>query len=70
MGHFIVAFSFAVDGNRYSGKFHSPYMWEKEKEISILYNPQNPVECRVCDADESTIAPVVECILELLGGIV
>jgi len=68
-GHFTVTFSYAVDGNRSSGKFYSPYEWEEEKEVTILYNPQNPVESCVCNEDESLIAPTVRCILELAGGL-
>ena len=45
------------------------YEWEKEKEVTILYNPQNPAESCVCDEDESPIAPAVQCILELAGGL-
>ena len=68
-GHFKVAFSYSIDGNRYSGKFYSAYEWEKDSEVTILCNPQNPVECCVCDEDESLIVPAVQCILELAGGL-
>jgi len=70
VGHFTVAFSFVVDRNRYSGKFYSSREWEKETEVPILYNPQNPVESCVCDEEESSIIPVFECALELLGGLI
>ena len=68
-GHFTVAFSYTVGGIRYSGKFYSAYEWEKEKEVTILYNPQNPVESCVCDEDESPITQAVQCVLELAGGL-
>ena len=69
VGHFTVVFFYAVDGNRYGGKFYSAHEWEEEAEVPILYNPQNPVESCVCDDDESPIAPVlVECVLNLLLG--
>lgn len=67
--YFTVAFSYAVDGGRYGGKFYSSHEWEKEAEVSLLYNPQNPLETFVCDEDGSQIAPVLSCALELLGGI-
>lgn len=67
VGHFTVAFSYAVDDNRFGGKFYSSHEWEKEADIPILYNPQNPVESCVCDDNESTIMPViVECVLSAL----
>jgi len=66
-GHFTVEFSYSVDGYRYSGKFYSAYEWEKEKEVTILYNPQNPVENCACDEDESPIVTAVQRILELSG---
>lgn len=69
VGYFTVAFSYAVDGNHYSGIFHSPLKWEKETEVPMLYNPQNPVESCVCDEDESQIVPVLECVLALLGDL-
>jgi len=68
IGHFTVAFSYAVDGNRYSGKFYSSREWEKGAEVPVLYNPESPVESCVCDEDESQkIVPVIECAIELLG---
>jgi len=70
VGHFTVAFSYAVDGNHYRGKFHSSHAWEKETEVEILYNPKDPIESSVCDEDESQIVPtLVECALEFLGGL-
>ena len=69
VSYFTVVFSYAVDGDHYRGKFHSSHAWEKETEIGILYNPKNPIESCVCDEDESQIAPVLECALELLGGL-
>jgi len=69
VGHFTVVFSYVVDGKQYSGKFCSAYEWEKEKEIQILYNPQDPVESGVCDEDESKIIPALECVLVLLDGL-
>lgn len=69
VGHFKVAFSYVADGSRYSGRFYSSHEWGKETEVSILYNPENPVESYVCDEDESQFLPVLECALELLGGL-
>jgi hypothetical protein len=68
-GHFTVAFSYAVHSKRYSGRFYSAYEWEKQKEVTILYNPQDPVECCVCDEDESPMVTAVQCILDLSGGL-
>ncbi len=68
-GYFTISFSYAVDGNHYIGKFHSAYEWENDKEVPILYNPQNPIESCVCDEDESRTIPVLECALELLIGL-
>jgi hypothetical protein len=70
VGHFTVSFSYAVNGNRYGGKFYSSHEWGKEAEVPILYNAQNPVESCVCDEDESEFIPVFECALELLGGLI
>ena len=70
VGYFTVAFSYAVDGSRYGGKFYSSHEWEKEAEVSLLYNPQNPLESFVCDEDGSRIAPVLACALELLGALI
>lgn len=69
VGYFTVVFFYAVDGNRYWGKFHSSHAWEKETEVGILYNSKNPMESCVCDEDESQMVPVLECVLELLGGL-
>lgn len=69
VGHFTVGFFYAAEGNRYWGKFHSPHAWEKETEVGILYNPEDPMESRVCDGDESRTVAVLECVLELLGGL-
>lgn len=68
-GHFTVAFSYVVNSNRYGGKFYSAYEWEKEREVMVLYNPQNPAESCVCNEDGSPIASAVLCILELAGGL-
>jgi hypothetical protein len=54
VGHFIVAFSYAVDGNRYSGEFRSLHEWEKGTDITILYNPQNPGECVAMTGEEKS----------------
>ena len=70
VGHFTVSFSYAIDDNHYCGKFHSSHAWEKETEVGILYNPKNPTESSVCDEEKSQIIPVLECILELLGGLI
>ena len=69
MGYFTVAFSYAVDGKKYCGKFHSSHPWGKETEMGMLYNPQDPVESCVCDEDESQIIPVLECVFALLGDL-
>jgi hypothetical protein len=69
VGHFTVAFSYAVGGNRYCGKFHSSRAWGKETEVGLLYNPQNPVESCVCDEDESQIVTALECVLVLVDGL-
>ena len=63
-------FSYAVDGSRFVGKFHSSHEWEKEAEVSLLYNPQNPLESCVCDEDGSHIPPVLACALELFGELI
>ena len=67
VGYFTVVFSYVVDGTNYRGTFHSSHMWEKETEVGMLYNPQDPVESCVCDEDESQIIPVLECVFALLG---
>ena len=67
VGHFKTIFSYVVNGNRYFGKFHSSHEWNKDTEVGLLYNPQNPIESCVCDEDESQIVPALECVLELLG---
>lgn len=68
VGYFTVVFSYEVDGYIYRGKFHSSHAWEKETEVGVLYNPDNNMENVICDEDESQIVPVLECVLELLGG--
>ena len=70
VGHFTVAFSYAVGGNRYAGKFYCSHEWGKDAEVPILYNPQNPVEILVCDEDESEFIPGLGCVLELLGAVI
>jgi hypothetical protein len=69
VGHFTVGFSYAVEGNHYWGKFHSSHAWARETEVELLYNRKNPMESCVWDEDESLIVPVLECVLELLGGL-
>ena len=69
VGYFTVVFSYAVDGKKYCGKFHSSHPWGKETEVGMLYNPQDPVESCVSDEDESQILPVLECVFALLGDL-
>lgn len=59
MGHFKVAFSYAVDGNSFCGSFDSPHMWAKETEVGLLCNPENPMESCVCDDDEPLIIRIL-----------
>jgi hypothetical protein len=67
VGYFEVGFSYSVEDNRYSGKFHSSHPCEKGTEVGILYNPKNRVESLVCDENDSPIGAVLECVLEMLG---
>ncbi len=70
IGHFTVVCSYAVDGSRYKGRFHSSHAWEKGAEVGFLYNPTNPAESSFCDEeDDSRIVPILECALELLSGL-
>jgi hypothetical protein len=66
VGHFTVAYSYVVDGNCYSGEFHSPRAWEKGTELTILYNPEVSGESLVCDGDESESSAAVEWVFGLL----
>jgi hypothetical protein len=72
VGHFTIAFSYTADASRYSGKFYSSREWGIETEVPILYNPRDPMESCVCDGDEdeSAFKPVLDCALELLGGLI
>jgi hypothetical protein len=63
VGHFIVAFSYVVDGISHGGAFYSSHRWEEGAELPILYNPQNPEENRVCDDDESQAGAVAEAVM-------
>jgi hypothetical protein len=67
-GHFAIAFTYAVDGKRYSGKFYSSQEWEKDAEVPILYNPQSPSEACVCDDAESPMTKAILCVLDILGN--
>lgn len=67
VGYFTVGISYSVEGKRYSGKFHSSRAWKKDTEVGILYDPQNPMESLVCDEDDSQLAAVLWCVLEMLG---
>lgn len=66
VGHFIVAFSYVVDGNNYGGEFYSSHAWEKGTDLAILYNPQNPGESSACDDDESQSEAALEWIFGVL----
>jgi len=63
VGHFTVRFSYAVDGDRYGGKFYSSHEWGTEAEVPILYNPHNPAESCVCD-DENDECPIVPVLVQ------
>ena len=66
VGHYYVVFSYVVDGNHYSGEFHSSRAWGKGTDLIILYNPQNPGESIVCDDDESQSEAALRWIFGLL----
>jgi hypothetical protein len=66
VGHFILAYSYVVDGKRYSGEFHSPRAWEKGTDLMVLYNPENPRESIVCDGDESESSTAINWVFGLL----
>jgi hypothetical protein len=66
VGHFIVVFSYVVDGNSCVGKFYSSREWVQGTDLLILYNPQNPAESSVCDDDESQSGAALKWILGLL----
>jgi hypothetical protein len=67
VGHFIVVFSYVVDGNPYCGEFYSSHAWEKGMDLMILYNPQNLGESIACDESQSEAA--LEWIFGLLEWI-
>ena len=70
VGHFVVVYSYAVDGKLYTGKFYSSHEWENGTDLTALYDPQDPAECTACDDDQSQSEAAVEWIcgfLELLG---
>jgi hypothetical protein len=68
VSHFIVTFSYGVDGIHHNGEFHSSNEWKEGTEICVLYNPQNPEENSVCDDDcnESRGGAAIEFILGML----
>jgi hypothetical protein len=43
-GHYIVVFSYEVEGNHYSGEFNSSEVWKEGNTFSLHYNPENPEE--------------------------
>lgn len=43
-GHYIVVFSYTIDGHYYSDEFASSKEWKEGSTIQIKYNPQNPEE--------------------------
>jgi hypothetical protein len=49
VSHFIVTFSYGVDGIHHKGEFYSSNEWKEGTEMCVLYNPQNPEGNRVCD---------------------
>ena len=49
VSHFIVTFSYGVDGIHHKGEFYSSNEWKEGTEMCGLYNPQNPEGNRVCD---------------------
>jgi hypothetical protein len=67
VGYFEVGISYFVEGKSYPGKFHSSHVWANETEVGILYDPHNPMESLVCDADDSDIAAILGCVLEMLS---
>jgi len=65
-GYFAVDCCYDVDGKTLNGRFYSSREWEKDAEVPIMYNPQNPRESCVCDEGESKTVAVALAILESL----
>jgi hypothetical protein len=66
VGHFVVAYSYVVDGIKRGGEFYSSHAWEEGTDVPILYNPQNPEKSRVYDDedDESRAGRLAEAAME------
>jgi len=69
VGHFIVAFSYVVDGVHHSGEFYSSRAWKDGAELLICYNPHDPEEHSDPDDHESQTGATLECILEWISAI-
>jgi hypothetical protein len=70
VGHYIVAYSYSVDGNRHRSEFHSSHVWEKGTDLMIAYNPKNQGESIVCEDDESEQSAAVEGVFGVLEVII
>ncbi|KAA6459782.1 hypothetical protein DYQ86_16875 [Acidobacteria bacterium AB60] len=66
VGYFRVAFTYAINGKNYCGSFDSPHMWARDTEVGLLCNPEDPLDCCICDDDEPLIIRILGGVLESL----
>lgn len=63
-GHYIVLYSYVVNGNHYSGEFKSSTEWQEGSSFQLKYNPQNPDET---DRQEDSDRPAMTFISWVVG---
>jgi hypothetical protein len=64
-GHYLIVFSYTVDGNHYSGEFTSEKEWQEGSTFAIKCDPQRPEKNDQSESEDGPLTTILTWVLAI-----